>query len=126
MCQRLGMAKGARPWIGIDLGGTKVFGVVLEGDEVTAEAKRKTPVGEGPEAIVATIAEVVQDLGGPDGAGGGGGGGPRRGGRPRCRGSRAWNRAAGAEPARVRRRRRARRTAHQGARRCRRAPRQRR
>jgi glucokinase len=57
------MAKGARPSIGIDLGGTKVYGVVLDGHEVTAEAKRKTPVGGGPDGVIDTIAAVVQDLG---------------------------------------------------------------
>ena len=76
MCQRLGMGKGERPWIGIDLGGTKIFGVVLEGHEVTAEAKRKTPVDAGPDGVVDTIAGVVQDLGGPDAAGGVGVGAP--------------------------------------------------
>ena len=71
------MSKGAtRPWIGIDLGGTKVFGVVLEGDEVTGEAKRKTPVGAGPGGVVETIAGVVADLGGTEGAGGVGVGAP--------------------------------------------------
>jgi glucokinase len=70
------MANGARPWIGIDLGGTKVFGVVLEGNEVTAEAKRKTPVTAGVDGVVETIAEVVDDLGGPDAAGGVGVGAP--------------------------------------------------
>jgi glucokinase len=70
------MAKGARPWIGIDLGGTKIFGVVLDGEEVTAEAKRKTPVAAGLDGVVDTIAAVVADLGGPDAAGGVGVGAP--------------------------------------------------
>jgi glucokinase len=72
----LGMGKGARPRIGVDLGGTKIFGVVLDGDEVTAEAKRKTPAGAGPDGVVDTIAGVVHDLGGPDAAGGVGVGAP--------------------------------------------------
>ena len=70
------MGKVARPWIGIDLGGTKVFGVVLEGDEVTAEAKRKTPVGAGVDGVVDTIVGVVEDLGGADAAAGLGVGAP--------------------------------------------------
>ena len=76
MCQIDAMTKGARPWIGIDLGGTKVFGVVLHGEEVTAEAKRKTPVAAGLDGVVDTIAGVVADLGGPGAAGGVGVGAP--------------------------------------------------
>lgn len=53
--------------IGIDLGGTKVLGVVLDGGDVVAKAKRKTPVSGGPTAVVATICEIVADLGGPAG-----------------------------------------------------------
>ena len=70
------MGKGARPWIGIDLGGTKIFGVVLDGEQVTAEAKRKTPVAAGLDGVVDTIAGVVADLGGTDAAGGVGVGAP--------------------------------------------------
>ena len=51
-------------YIGLDLGGTKVYGVVLDGDEIKDEAKRKTPPEGGPEAIVAAMADVVNDLGG--------------------------------------------------------------
>jgi glucokinase len=53
-----------RPWIGIDLGGTKVYGVVLHDGDVKAEAKRKTPVGGNADAVVDTIAAVVHELGG--------------------------------------------------------------
>ena len=70
------MSKSRPAWIGIDLGGTKIFGVVLRGDEVTAEAKRKTPVGTGPDRVVETIAGVVEDLGGLHAAGGVGVGAP--------------------------------------------------
>jgi len=70
------MGKGARPWIGIDLGGTKVFGVVLDGEQVTAEAKRKTPVAAGLDGVVDAIAGVVADLGGTHAAGGVGVGAP--------------------------------------------------
>ena len=54
-------------WIGIDLGGTKVYGVVVHGDKVKRDAKRKTPTQGGPGAVVDTIAGVVADLGGTEG-----------------------------------------------------------
>lgn len=50
--------------IGIDLGGTKIYGVRLKGDEVVAEGKAKTPVQGGPLAVVDAIAEVIEGLGG--------------------------------------------------------------
>jgi glucokinase len=50
--------------IGIDLGGTKIFGVRMKGDEVASEGKGKTPVQGGPLAVVDAIAEVVKGLGG--------------------------------------------------------------
>lgn len=51
--------------VGIDLGGTKIYGVVLDGDDVSADAKVKTPTLGGPLAVVDAIAEVVASLGGP-------------------------------------------------------------
>jgi len=63
-------------WIGIDLGGTKVYGVVLHGEKVKKDAKRKTPTSGGPDAVVETIAGVVADLGGTDGIKGVGVGAP--------------------------------------------------
>src|SRR3954470_13311475 len=63
-------------WIGIDLGGTKVYGVVWHGDKVKADAKRKTPREGGPAAVVDTIAQVINDLGGSDGIKGVGVGAP--------------------------------------------------
>jgi glucokinase len=66
----------ARPWIGVDLGGTKVYGIVLDDRAVTAEAKRKTPSGAGADAVVDTIAKVVDDLGGTRAAAGVGIGAP--------------------------------------------------
>jgi glucokinase len=46
---------------GVDLGGTKVQGVVLDGDGVRlGEARAKTPVEGGPAAVVAEIASVVK------------------------------------------------------------------
>jgi glucokinase len=66
----------SKRWIGIDLGGTKVYGVTVEGSEVTAEAKRKTPAGVGPDGVIDVIATVVRDLGGTDGIAGVGVGAP--------------------------------------------------
>ena len=63
-------------WIGIDLGGTKVYGVVVQGEKVKKDAKRKTPLQGGPEAVVDTIAGVVADLGGTEGIKGVGVGAP--------------------------------------------------
>lgn len=47
---------------GIDLGGTKILGVVLDGDKVKHKAKVATPPG-GPDAVVAAIAECIGELG---------------------------------------------------------------
>jgi glucokinase len=63
-------------WIGIDLGGTKVYGVVVHNDKVKKDAKRKTPTEGGPDAVVETIAGVIADLGGTDGIKGVGVGAP--------------------------------------------------
>jgi len=63
-------------WIGIDLGGTKVYGVVVHGEKIKKDAKRKTPTSGGPDAVVDTIAAVIQDLGGIEGADGVGIGAP--------------------------------------------------
>ena len=63
-------------WIGIDLGGTKVYGVVHHGDKVKADAKRKTPLSGGPQAVIDTVVQVVADLGGTDGIKGVGIGAP--------------------------------------------------
>jgi glucokinase len=51
-------------WIGIDLGGTKIQGVVLRDEAVVAEARRKTPIHGGPLAVVDAMAALVGDLGG--------------------------------------------------------------
>jgi glucokinase len=55
--------------IGIDLGGTKIYGVRLKGSgrdqaDVVADSKGKTPVQGGPLGVVDAIAKVVADLGG--------------------------------------------------------------
>ncbi|MCU1378103.1 MAG: hypothetical protein JWN29_1086 [Acidimicrobiales bacterium] len=55
--------------IGIDLGGTKVQGVLLDGSEVRRDAKLPTPHG-GVAAVVDAIADCVKALGGvPKGGG---------------------------------------------------------
>src|SRR5687768_9925415 len=51
-------------WIGLDIGGTKVYGVVVDRDKIKAEAKRSTPTEGGPEAVIDALAGVVADLGG--------------------------------------------------------------
>lgn len=53
--------------IGIDLGGTKIYGVRLKGSEVAGDAKTKTPLHGGPMAVVDAIAGVVAQLGGETG-----------------------------------------------------------
>jgi glucokinase len=50
-------------WVGIDLGGTKIYAVVFDGVKVLAEGKAKTPVQGGPLAVVDAMAAVVRDLG---------------------------------------------------------------
>ena len=50
-------------FVGIDLGGTKIYAVVFDGVDVLAEAKAKTPTQGGPLAVVDAMAVVVRDLG---------------------------------------------------------------
>ena len=49
-------------WIGVDLGGTKIYGVVFDGEKVLAEGKVKTPRQGGPLAVVDAMAALVADL----------------------------------------------------------------
>ena len=63
-------------WIGIDLGGTKIYAVAFDGKNVAAEAKRKTPTQGGPLAVVDAMAATVEDLGGTGGVDGVGVGAP--------------------------------------------------
>jgi glucokinase len=49
--------------VGIDLGGTKIQAVALDGDEVRADAKVATPAAEGVEAVVAAVVDCVDQLG---------------------------------------------------------------
>jgi glucokinase len=58
-----GPARSAPATIGLDLGGTKVLGVVLDSsDRVVAERRQATP--EGGPALLDALAAVVTDLGG--------------------------------------------------------------
>jgi glucokinase len=50
-------------WIGVDLGGTKIYAVALDGDKVVTEGKRKTPTQGGPLAVVDAMAALVSELG---------------------------------------------------------------
>jgi glucokinase len=50
-------------WVGIDLGGTKIYAVVFDGTKVLAEGKAKTPTQGGPLAVVDAMAAVVRGLG---------------------------------------------------------------
>jgi glucokinase len=63
-------------WVGIDLGGTKIYAVVFNGGNVLAEAKAKTPTQGGPLAVVDAMAAVVRDLGPVDDLAGVGVGAP--------------------------------------------------
>lgn len=49
------------PAIGIDVGGTKCLGIVLDGDQVVAELRRPTP--DTADGIIDTLAALVGDLG---------------------------------------------------------------
>ena len=49
--------------VGVDLGGTKIQVIQVADDEIVASARRDTPPGGGPEAVVAAVAQVVGELG---------------------------------------------------------------
>ncbi|HSL58763.1 MAG TPA: ROK family protein [Acidimicrobiales bacterium] len=51
--------------VGVDLGGTKIYAVRVEHDEVVAEAKRSTPRDGDPDAVIAAVAATVRRLAGP-------------------------------------------------------------
>ena len=55
------MAKGAnKVWVGFDLGGTKMMATVYgAGFKALASAKSKTPVNDGPKAVLARIRETI-------------------------------------------------------------------
>lgn len=47
--------------IGIDLGGTNAYAVVLDDDEVVGHAKRKTPLDGGRDDVVAMLVKAARD-----------------------------------------------------------------
>lgn len=49
-------------YVGVDLGGTKIYAVTLKGAEVVDDVKAKTPTQGGPLAVVDAIAELVRGL----------------------------------------------------------------
>lgn len=53
------------PVIGVDLGATKVYAVVLERGRVVAERRAKTPVQGGPLAVVDAVRRLVESLSPP-------------------------------------------------------------
>lgn len=62
------MAGTTQTIVGIDLGGTKVYGVRLDAEGAIAEeSKSKTPVQGGPYGVVDAITEVVRELTDVDG-----------------------------------------------------------
>jgi glucokinase len=56
--------RGAGPRAGIDLGGTKIQAVIVDGREkVLGEARHATPTSGGPEAVCAELADTLADAG---------------------------------------------------------------
>jgi glucokinase len=56
--------RGAGPRGGIDLGGTKIQAVIVDGREkVLGEARHPTPTSGGPEAVCAELADTLADAG---------------------------------------------------------------
>ena len=52
--------RGKKVWVGFDLGGTKMMATVYDGAfKAKASAKAKTPVNEGPKAVLARIRETI-------------------------------------------------------------------
>ena len=52
--------RGKKFWVGFDLGGTKMMATVYDGAfKAKASAKAKTPVNEGPKAVLARIRETI-------------------------------------------------------------------
>src|SRR5216110_2022186 len=63
--------------IGIDLGGTKILGVLAdERGNIGAEVRRPTGAAEGRDAVVDRIADIIRELMPPDGVAGIGVGAP--------------------------------------------------
>ena len=54
--------RGKKFWVGFDLGGTKMMATVYDGAfKAQASAKAKTPVTEGPKAVLARIRETIAE-----------------------------------------------------------------
>jgi len=54
--------RGKKVWVGFDLGGTKMMATVYDaGFKALASAKAKTPVNEGPKAVLARIRETIAE-----------------------------------------------------------------
>lgn len=54
--------RGKKIWVGFDLGGTKMMATVFDGGfKALASAKAKTPVNEGPKAVLARIRETIAE-----------------------------------------------------------------
>ncbi|MBE3087944.1 MAG: ROK family protein [Chloroflexi bacterium] len=52
-----------RHWVGIDLGGTKIMALLLDADfRVLAAERKKTKGMEGPDAFLARVGKIVQDV----------------------------------------------------------------
>ncbi len=57
--------KSKLPYVGVDLGGTKILAAVISHKgEVLGEAKNATRAEEGPEVVIARVAETVQQAAG--------------------------------------------------------------
>jgi glucokinase len=53
--------KNKAPYIGVDLGGTKILAAVVSNKgKILSEAKNSTPASEGPDAVIARIAETAE------------------------------------------------------------------
>src|SRR5215203_2635186 len=54
--------RGGAPRGGIDLGGTKIQAVIVDGDnEVLGEARHPTPTSGGPDGVCAELADTLAD-----------------------------------------------------------------
>ena len=71
------------PTVGVDLGGTKIYAVAVDGGEVVATSKRSTPREGTPADVVDRVGDAIERLGldGPPTRIGIGGPGPARPGR---------------------------------------------
>lgn len=57
----MGKKKGKTPYVGVDLGGTKVLAAVISPKgRIISAAKSDTPAKEGPDAVIAVVVETVE------------------------------------------------------------------